>query len=53
MESKKDEVKGYLNAHVNPLLKPMVEAISRERPNDIMKFIHTYAQNKISTTTIK
>jgi hypothetical protein len=44
MEEQKDEVKKYLTSSVNPVLKPIVEAIAKARPPNIMKFILEYAQ---------
>jgi hypothetical protein len=44
MEEQKDEVKKYLTGSVNPVLKPIVEAIAKVRPPNIMKFILEYAQ---------
>jgi hypothetical protein len=32
MEAKRNEIKNYLQNVVNPLLKPMVEQITKERP---------------------
>jgi len=32
MEDKRDEIKRYLQSNVNPILKPMVEEITKERP---------------------
>ena len=39
MEGRSSEVKEYLTSVVNPLLKPMVEAIVSTRPLNIFSFI--------------
>lgn len=39
-ESKKKEIKSFLEAEVNPVLKPMVEEIARQRPNNVYKIIN-------------
>lgn len=39
MEESKDQIKKYLTGTVNPILKPLVEAIAKARPPNIMKFI--------------
>ena len=52
MEERKDEVKKYLTVAVNPVLKPIVEAIAKARPQNIMQFILEYAQKEICMLTI-
>jgi len=39
MEDKREEIKRYLQTIVNPILKPMIEEITRLRPQNIMEFI--------------
>ena len=49
MEESKKEVKDYLTSVVNPVLKPMVEGIASARPDDIMTFILSYAEQEVGT----
>ena len=52
MDGKNKEVKEYLTDTINPLLKPMVEAIVAARPNDIFAFIKDYAHQQISISIL-
>lgn len=47
MAEKKEEIKHYLQEHVNPILKPLLEQLSKERPPNIMQFILNYAQQHL------
>ena len=44
---KASETRNYLVSVVNPILRPMVEQIAKERPENIMKFIADYAQGHL------
>lgn len=45
--SEKEEIKRYLQEEVNPLLKPLLEQLSKTRPPNIMEFILQYAQHSL------
>jgi hypothetical protein len=47
MAEKKEEIKRYLQEQVNPVIKPLLEQLSKERPSNIMQFILNYAQQHL------
>lgn len=51
MAEKKEEIKRYLQEQVNPILKPLLEQLSKERPPNIMQFILNYAQKHVQQQT--
>jgi hypothetical protein len=42
-------VRDYLEGHVNPIIRPLVEEIVRKRPSNIAAFINEYSFRLMST----
>ena len=42
-ESKRKEIRDYIEAQVNPVIRPLVEEIVRKRPSNIAGFINEYS----------
>lgn len=47
MEDKKEEIKSYLNANVNPIIEPMLQRIAEEKPWDVLIWISTWVNQRI------
>ena len=42
-ESKRKEIRDYIESQVNPVIRPLVEEIVRKRPSNIAGFINEYS----------
>lgn len=42
-ESKRKEIRDYIEAQVNPVIRPLVEEIVRKRPSNIPGFINEFS----------
>jgi hypothetical protein len=51
-ESKRKEIRDYLEGQVNPIIRPLVEEIVRKRPSNIPAFINEYSFKLMSTSAI-
>ena len=49
-ESKRKEIREYIESQVNPVIRPLVEEIVRKRPSNIPGFINEYTFKLISKT---
>lgn len=50
-ESKRKEIRDYLEGQVNPIIRPLVEEIVKKRPSNIPAFINEYSFKLMSTQT--
>lgn len=48
-ESKRKEIRDYLETQVNPIIRPLVEEIVRKKPSNIPAFINEYSFKLMST----
>ena len=48
-ESKRKEIRDYIESQVNPVIRPLVEEIVRKRPTNIAGFINEYSFRLMST----
>jgi len=48
MEEKSKKIQSYLQTKVNPIIQPMLELMAKERPENILRWIHEYVNKKIS-----
>lgn len=48
-ESKRKEIREYLENQVNPIIRPLVEEIVRKRPSNIASFINEYSFKLMSS----
>lgn len=51
-ESKRKEIREYLESQVNPIIRPLVEEIVRKKPSNIPAFINEYSFKLMSTATL-
>lgn len=49
-ESKRKEIREYLESQVNPIIRPLVEEIVRKRPSNIPSFINEYTFKMMSNS---
>ena len=49
-ESKRKEIKSYIDSQVDPIIRPLVEEIVRKRPSNIVSFINEYSFKLISNS---
>lgn len=49
-ESKRKEIRDYIESQVNPVIRPLVEEIVRKRPSNIAGFINEYSFRLMSKT---
>ena len=51
-ESKRKEIREYIETQVNPIIRPLVEEIVRKRPSNIPGFINEYSFKLMSNSFI-
>ena len=49
-ESKRKEIREYIESQVNPIIRPLVEEIVRKRPSNIPSFINEYTFKLMSNS---
>lgn len=47
-ESKRKEIRDYIESQVNPVIRPLVEEIVRKRPSNIPGFINEFSTKLMS-----
>jgi hypothetical protein len=48
MEEKGKQIQTYLSTKANPVIQPMLEEMARERPTEVLPWMQSYVNRKIS-----
>ncbi len=48
MEEKIKQIQNYLTTKANPIVQPMLEQMAKERPDNVLPWMQSYINKKIS-----